>query len=72
MRYVQKIVRNGNSAQVTLPRHLMAWCELILGQAVIVETLEDKSIRIRALRENDLMPAHPPRIVVDAEPPLRS
>lgn len=70
MRYLQKLVRNGNSNQVTLPRQLMAWCDLIPAQPVIIEALEDKSIRIRAARENDFAPTRPPRIVLDPDPPV--
>lgn len=65
MRYLQKIVQNGNSSQVTLGRALMAWCDLVPGQAIIVEALEDKSIRVRAPGPNEFLPKRPARIVLD-------
>lgn len=70
MRFLQKIVRNGNASQVTLPKQLLAWTDLIPGQPVIIEALEDKSIRIRAVGSDELAPRRPAHIVLDGAPPV--
>lgn len=69
MRWLQKIVRNGSSSQVTLPRQLMAWCDFVTGQPVIIEALEDKSIRVRAVKPDELSPKRPSAIFLGLEPP---
>lgn len=57
MRAIQKLVRNGNSTQITIPRTVLIHLGWIPGQPVILEILEDRSIVIRTLREADLAPA---------------
>lgn len=69
MRCLQKIVQNGNSSQVTLPRPLMFWLGWLPGEAIIVEALEDKSVRIRRPARDEFLPKNPPKIVLDSEFP---
>lgn len=49
MRAIQKLVRNGNSTQFTLPRVMLIHLEWIPGDSVIVDMLEDGSIRLQKL-----------------------
>jgi antitoxin component of MazEF toxin-antitoxin module len=70
MRALQKLVRNGNSTQVSIPRATLQWLEWLPGEAVIIETLEDKSIRIRRPAADEFLPKRPARMVFDASLPL--
>jgi antitoxin component of MazEF toxin-antitoxin module len=65
MRALQKLVRNGSSTQVTMPRPLLIHLGWLPGEAVIIELLEDDSIRIRRPREADFAPVRMPRMTVD-------
>jgi antitoxin component of MazEF toxin-antitoxin module len=69
MRALQKLTRNGNSTTVVIPRPLMFYLGWLPGQAIILEVLEDKSVRLRIPVESDFMPRRPPRMVLDASLP---
>lgn len=56
MRYVQKLVRNGNTTHVAILRPVLLHLGWLPGSAVVVEVLEDKSLRIRALTLEDSLP----------------
>lgn len=60
---MQKLVRNGNSTQVTIPRQLLGELEWLPGQGVIVETLEDKSLHIRLPQPEDFSPLRARRVL---------
>lgn len=45
--FLQKLVRNGNSTQVTIPVQVLDWCGWSSGQRVILEPREDRTILIR-------------------------
>lgn len=47
MRALQKLVRNGNSTQFTIPRALLIELGWLPGESVIVELLEDGALRLR-------------------------
>ena len=47
MRVLQKLVRCGNATHVSVPRPMMLYLGWLPGHRVIVELLEDKSIRLR-------------------------
>ena len=64
-RALQKLVRNGNATQVTIPRVLLVHLGWIPGQPVILEHLEDNTLRVRLAEAADFLPAHPPRLVFD-------
>lgn len=68
MRALLKIVRNGNSAQVTIPRAMLLHCGLIPGQPIIVEVLEDRSIHIRVPVEADVAPRRAKMLWLDNSP----
>ena len=65
MRAIQKIIRNGNSAMVTIPRPLLIHLEWLPGETLILELLEDKSIRIRRPTERDFAPVQRPQIIFE-------
>jgi antitoxin component of MazEF toxin-antitoxin module len=46
MRSHQKLVRNGNSTQVTIPRPILTHLGWLPGEMIVVELLEDKSLRV--------------------------
>lgn len=68
MRAVQKLVRNGNSTQITIPRSILIHLGWIQGQLVVLDVLEDKSIVVRVPCERDFAP---PRLLptVYLDPP---
>jgi len=69
MRGLQKLVRNGNSTQITIPRTVLYHLGWLPGQAVILEVLEDKSILIRPPRETDFAPSRMlPTAIVEPAP----
>lgn len=46
MRSHQKLVRNGNSTQVTIPRPILTHLGWLPGEMIVVELLEDRSLRV--------------------------
>lgn len=56
MRWLQKLVRNGNSTQITIPRQLLGHLGWLPGEPVIVEVLEDKTVALRRPQESDFAP----------------
>lgn len=67
MRAVQKLTRNGNSTAITIPRTLLIHLGWLPGEAVVIELLEDKSLRIRRPCDRDYAPLGAPRMIYDAE-----
>ena len=53
MKHIQKLTRNGNATAVTIPRAVLHYLGLTCGEWLIVEVLEDRSIRLRRPEEND-------------------
>lgn len=69
MRALQKLIRNGSSTVVTIPRSILIALGWLPGQPIIVEVLEDRSLRIRLPTEADVAPKAAPRIVLDGQMP---
>jgi antitoxin component of MazEF toxin-antitoxin module len=65
MRARQKLVRNGNSTSVNIPRPMLIHLGWLPGEEMVVEILEDNSVRIRRLVERDFAPIAAPRMVFD-------
>jgi len=65
MRALQKLVRNGNSTQVTIPRPMLIALGWLTGEQMILELLEDQSLRIRRPVERDFAPVSAPRMMFD-------
>jgi antitoxin component of MazEF toxin-antitoxin module len=54
MKYQNKLVRNGNSTHVAIPRRLLDWLQWNCGQVVVVEANLDRSLTIRKPTVDDL------------------
>lgn len=65
MRALQKLVRNGNATAVAIPRPFLMHLGWLPGQAIVLELLEDKSVRVRLPVARDFAPIGPPRLVYD-------
>lgn len=70
MRALQKLTRNGNSTAITIPRTLLHALGWLPGESVIIELLEDRSIRIRRPVERDFAPIGAPRLLADDPAPV--
>jgi len=68
MRALQKLVRNGNATQITIPRQMLIALGWLPGDAVIVELLEDNTLRARPPVERDVAPVRKPRLIYDDAP----
>lgn len=59
MRALQKLVRNGNSTQVTIPKPLLVHLGWLPGGDVIVElAVDNRSLVFREPRADDFGPRH--------------
>lgn len=67
MTALQKLARHGNSTAVSIPRAMLQHIDWLPGQHVIVEVLEDKSIRVRRPTEHDFMGTPTPRLMFDEQ-----
>lgn len=65
MRAVQKLIRNGNATGVTIPRQILVSLGWLPGEQMIIEVLEDHSLRVRRPVERDFAPIAAPRLVTD-------
>lgn len=66
MRAIQKLVRHGNSTHVAIPRPLLINLGWLPGEFVILELLEDGSVRLRRPQAEDLAPVRVPRLQTDS------
>jgi antitoxin component of MazEF toxin-antitoxin module len=62
MKAVQKIVRQGNSAMVSIPRPLMFATDMLPGELVIWTLLEDKTLHLRPWRDHEFAQNRTPGI----------
>jgi antitoxin component of MazEF toxin-antitoxin module len=69
-RAIQKLVRNGNSTQVTLPRIMLIPLGWLPGMEVVLELLEDNTIRIRPLEDAAFRPKPKPSLVYATPEPI--
>lgn len=69
MRCLQKLVRCGNATHFTIPRALLLWLGWLPGEQVIIEALEDRSIRVRRPTADDFAPKGVPSLKLDASMP---
>lgn len=61
MRALQKIVTRGNASGVTIPRAMMIHLGWLPGEGIVLEVLEDRSVRLRRPCEKDFAPLQTPR-----------
>jgi antitoxin component of MazEF toxin-antitoxin module len=64
-RAMQKLVRNGNAVGVSIPRPILITLGWLPGQLIVIELLDDDSLRLRLPVERDVAPLGAPRIVYD-------
>lgn len=63
LRAIQKIVKQGNSAMVTIPRQLLFAMGLLPGEFVELAQLEDNSVRIRPWRTDENITRQSPGVI---------
>ena len=68
MRALQKLVRNGNSTSLTIPKVVLIHLGWLPGEQMIIELLEDQSLRIRRPCDRDFAPLGVPRVLPDPAP----
>jgi hypothetical protein len=56
MRTFQKLIRNGNSTQITILKPILIHLGWLAGEAVVIDVLEDKSLHIYKPRPEDFAP----------------
>jgi len=69
MRALQKLVSNGNSTQVTIPRAALFWLGWLPGEAIILELTENKHIVIRKPGPDEFLPKRSVAVTLDARMP---
>lgn len=70
MRRLQKLVRNGNSTQVTIPHQALFYLGWLPGEAIILELTENKSIVIRRPAPDEFLPKRSIAITLDGSLPV--
>jgi hypothetical protein len=65
MRAEQRLTRNGHSTGVNIPRQILIYLGWLPGEKIVVELLEDRSLRLRRRDASDYVPLRAPRIVYD-------
>lgn len=66
MRALQRLVRNGNSTTITIPRVMLVSIGWLPGEYVVLELLDDHSVRVRRPEERDIAPLGKPRMLAEA------
>lgn len=69
MRRLQKLVRNGNSTQVTLSPQMMCFLGWLPGEAIIVELTDNKNVVVRRPTADDFAPKHTVAVTLDGTLP---
>lgn len=62
-RVLQKLCKHGNATAIVIPRFVLFEIGWVCGQAVMVEVLDDQSVRIRLPQQQDFAPLAAPRIL---------
>ena len=66
MRALQKLVSNGNSTQVTLPRTVLHYLGWLPGEQIILEVTEAKHVVIRKPAPDEFAPKRAVSVVLDS------
>ena len=53
-RAVCKLVRNGNSTQLTIPSRILTYIGWLPGEQAVITVLEDKTLHVRKLTLDEL------------------
>lgn len=70
MRALQKLVSNGSSTQVTIPRAALFYLGWLPGEPVILELTETKHVVIRKPAPDEFLPKRAVSILLDGTPPV--
>lgn len=70
MRDVRKLVRNGNAITITIPRQMLVQLGWLPAMRVVIELLEDNTLRIRPIDDVTLQPQPKPHLVYDPPAPV--
>lgn len=62
-RAIQRIIRHGASAQVTIPRPFLYKLDLVFGDHIVLEEVGDGTLLLRKFREEQNVARHAPGIV---------
>lgn len=68
MRTLQKLVRNGNSTQISIPRQILTHLGWLTGTYIVLELLEDDTIRLRPPGRDEFAPRKQKIVVLDDLP----
>lgn len=69
MRALQKLVRNGNSTHVAIPRTVLVWLGWLPGEPIILEVAENKTIILRRPAPDEFTPKRSMSVVLDGAMP---
>ena len=69
MRCLQKLVRCGNATHFTIPRVALFWLGWLPGESLILEVLEDHTIRVRRPQPDEFTPRGIPSLKLDTSLP---
>jgi len=69
MRALQKLVVNGNSTQVTIPRPALFFLGWLPGEAIILEVTENKQIILRRPVADEFLPKRAVSLLIDPKLP---
>lgn len=65
MRALQKLVANGSSTQVTIPRPALFYLGWLPGEPIILEVTEDKKVVIRRPEPDEFLPRRSVAIMLE-------
>lgn len=71
MRALQKLVRNGNSTQVTIPRTVLHFLGWLPGEAVILELTDQHTLVVRRPGPNEFAPQRMTPMMLDTITPVQ-
>jgi antitoxin component of MazEF toxin-antitoxin module len=63
MRADVRLTRNGNCTTITIPRAMRTHLGWLPGERMVIELLEDQSVRVRRMTADDIAPPRIPSLV---------
>jgi hypothetical protein len=63
MRALHKLTQKGSSTQFTIPKMMLVHLGWLAGENMIIELLDDNSVRVRRPCERDFTPMGAPRML---------
>jgi antitoxin component of MazEF toxin-antitoxin module len=68
VRFANRLVRNGNSTQVTVPARALEWLQWRAGDPIVVELQVDRTLLVRRPTADDLRVASAPGVTIGLLP----